>query len=143
MEGVMLHKIRHWILCIFFILLIIGFYGCSADKNKPEKIADVDYTIVEDTAIPTELQQLIEEKKTQEFCLSYSEGDSLYLVVGYGQQESAGYSIAVEDLYTTQDSLYVNTELLGPEDGENAAQEVTYPWIVIKTEQCDMMVYFD
>lgn len=139
----MLHKSRYWIVGGLLIFIMLSISACTTDNSKPEKVSDVEYTVVEDGSVPEELQQLIEEKKEQEFCLTYTEGDALYLVVGYGKQESAGYSISVEDLYMTADSLYVNTELLGPEEGEQAASEVTYPWIVIKTEKCDNMVYFD
>lgn len=69
--------------------------------------------------IPEKLMETIEQKKEAEFKLSFSSDTDLYLVHGYGEQETGGYSIVVRDLFLTENALYFDTELLGPENGSN------------------------
>ena len=63
-------------------------------------------------------------------------------MVGYGKQETGGYSIVVEDLYLTEEAIYVSTGLLGPDPGQKGTRE-SYPVIVIKTELLDKTILFE
>jgi len=45
--------------------------------------------------LPAELAALIQEKKANEFQLTYQSEKDLFLIKGYGQQISGGYSISV------------------------------------------------
>lgn len=40
---------------------------------------------------------------------------TLYLVVGYGRQPTGGYSIIVDELYTTENTIVFATTLTGRE----------------------------
>ncbi len=92
--------------------------------------------------IPEELRNTIEQKKTSPFKLTYSDDQGLYIVTGYGEQESGGYSIVVEELYLTENSIVFDTELRGPESAESAGSEKSYPYIVVKTEVLENPVVF-
>jgi hypothetical protein len=130
---------------LYFVLLLLSsifLFGCSTEK-KPEKVADIEYTVVSDSELPKELMELIEEKKEGEFRLTYADGEDLYLVVGYGKKDTSGYSVLVEDFYETEDSLYINTELLGPLEDEKTSSDSSYPWVVVKTSYTDKMIVFD
>lgn len=61
--------------------------------------------------------------------------------MGYGVQPTGGYSISVNELYLTDNSIVVNTELKGPEKGENAGAEQSFPYIVIRTEYLEILWY--
>ena len=61
---------------------------------------------------------------------------------GYGEQQTSGYSIIVEDLYLTSNAVCVVTELLGPGNGEEAAEATTCPYIVLKMESMELSVVF-
>ena len=63
--------------------------------------------------------------------------------MGYGKQESGGYSIAVNELYLTEANVHVDTNLLGPESTEKSNKVPSYPYIVIKTEYLDKTVIFE
>lgn len=130
---------RVWFVVI--ILFCLLYTGCTTEK-KPEKVADIKYTIISDNDIPKELMELMNDKKEGEFRLTYASGKELYLVVGYGKKDTSGYSVSIKDFYQAKDSLYINTELLGPKEGENKVSEPSYPWIVVKTTYTDMMVVF-
>lgn len=58
---------------------------------------------------------MIAEKGTEPFKLTYSDNQNLYISIGYGEQKTGGYSIAVDALYLTDDAIYVSTSLLGPD----------------------------
>lgn len=116
--------------------------GCSVEKDNEEKVRDLEFTVVGEMDVPEELQKIITEKKAQPFKLTYSDNENLYIVVGYGTQKTGGYSITVDDLYLGANSIVIDTELMGPEKGESAAPEASYPYIVIKTEFLENPVVF-
>lgn len=133
-------------LILLGILILCGFvfWACGTDA-KPEKTGDISYTIVPEDEVPEELKKLIDERIESEFRLSFSEGENLYLVVGYGRQETGGYSIQVKDLYLAEDVIYIDTELQGPlpEETESVQDSTAAPWIVVKLQQMDKTIYFE
>ena len=112
------------------------------EKDNGEKLRDLEFTVVGDGEVPEELMKTIDEKKSDVFKRTDSDGQNLYIVTGYGEQPSGGYSITVEELYLTENSIMLDTELLGPENGEQAGTEKSYPYIVIKTEYLENPVVF-
>lgn len=125
------------------ICSLIMLTGCGITQETPEKIRDLDFTVVEADEEPQALVEIISEKKEEPFQMSYTLGEDLYIVVGYGEQESGGYSIQVNECYETDSSIFVDTTLLGPDSQEEMANTVTYPYIVIKTESIpDKMIEF-
>ena len=116
--------------------------GCSVQKNEQDKVRDLEFAVVGEAELPEELKSLIEEKKAADFRLTYSNDQGLYIAVGYGQQATGGYSIAVRELYLTENSIVVDTELLGPEKGEEVGVEKSYPYIVVRTEYLENPVIF-
>ena len=89
-----------------------------------------------------ELAQIIEEKKNDSFRLTYTSGNELYIADGYGKQETGGYSITVPELYLTDNSIIVKTELKGPERSEPTGEEPSYPYMVLRTELLEEPVVF-
>lgn len=116
--------------------------GCSVEKDNGDRVRDLEFTVAVETEIPEELQKIIMEKQSQPFKLTYSDDKNLYIVVGYGPQETGGYSISVDDLYLTENSIVLDTQLLGPEKGEKVGTEQSYPYIVVKTEFMELPVIF-
>lgn len=136
---------RKWM--IFFglamwVLVVRTLSGCTFNKDNGDKVRDLEFTVVADADIPQELRQIIAEKQQSPFKLTYSDDNNLYIVVGYGKQASGGYSIAVNELYLTDNSIVLDTELIGPEKGDNTGTEPSYPFIVIKTEMSELPVVF-
>ncbi|WP_375340393.1 protease complex subunit PrcB family protein [Lacrimispora amygdalina] len=125
-----------------WVLVVRTLSGCTVNGDNGDKVRDLDFSVVADTDIPQELRQIIAEKQQSPFKLTYSDDKNLYIVVGYGKQASGGYSIAVNDLYLTDNSIVLDTELIGPEKGENTGTEPSYPFIVIRTEMSELPVVF-
>ena len=83
-----------FLLAAFLLATVLS--GCRFVRIEEEERKPVSYTVVERQDIPTQLDEIMNEKKEKEFQLSYETGDALYLVKGYGRQMSGGYSIQVE-----------------------------------------------
>ena len=132
MKGTIKGKVYLGLMMLFAMTLWLA--GCSASKDSGDKVRDLD--------LPDELKNLIAEKQQQPFKLTYSDEQNLYIAVGYGVQSTGGYSISVNELYLTDNSIVVNTELKGPEKGENAGTEQSFPYIVIRTEYLENPVVF-
>lgn len=134
-------KILSALLLISTAVLVLA--GCKKDENEIKKIKDLDFTVVEEADLPGELKEIIDEKKEKPFRLTYSNKDYLYIAVGYGKQNSGGYSIAVEELFLTDNAIYIDTNLIGPSQDEMVTHGVTYPYIVVKLEYMDKKVVFE
>ncbi len=131
------------------ILLLFGvmgssllFTGCKSENTDIKKIKDLEFTVVEDADVPEQLMQIINEKKKEPFKMSYSNADNLYIVVGYGEQPTGGYSISVDELFLTSNAVYIDTNLIGPSEKDYVTNAVTYPYVVVKTEFIDKSVVF-
>lgn len=116
--------------------------GCSVEKEDQDKVRDLEFAVVSEAELPEELAKLVAEKKAAPFKLTYSNDQGLYIVVGYGEQATGGYSIAVRELYLTENSIVVDTELLGHQKGEEVGVEKSYPFLVIQTEYLENPVIF-
>lgn len=136
-------KYMKFILLLMIVVTGLGLTGCKTEDTDIKKIRDIEYTVVEDADLPGELKEIIDEKKEDPFKLSYSNKDNLYIVVGYGIQNSGGYSVSVEELYLTSNAIYIDTNLIGPTDEDMITQGVTYPYIVVKMEFIDESIVFE
>ena len=86
---------------------------------------------------------MIEENKSKEIKLSYEKDGYLYIARGFGEQKNGGYSIRENYCYLAEDGVHVQFELLGPPAGETPPEEVTYPYIVVKTEMEGQNIIFE
>ena len=131
------------IACLLLWTFLVRFLtGCSVEKEDQEKVRDLEFSVVGEAELPEELKNLVLEKRTAPFKLTYSNDQGLYIAVGYGEQPTGGYSITVNELYLTENSIVVDTELKGPEKGEEVGAEKSYPYIVVRTEYLENPVIF-
>ena len=131
---------RKW--CLIFLAVWV-LAGCGVETQDEEKIKDLEFTVLDPERTPEELRNVLEEKKTEPFKVTYEDEGYLYICVGYGEQQTSGYSIAVEDLYLTSNAIYVKTDLLGPDGTEETADAVTCPYLVVKLEYLEQPVVFE
>lgn len=124
------------------LLAAIALGGCKWVRIEEEEKTPVTYTIAKQTELPEELLKMIEEKKGEEFFLSCSLGEDLYLVRGYGVQMSGGYSIRVEELSKNSSALFFYTSLEGPKTPVLRG-EPSYPYIAVKTKNVDLPVKYE
>jgi hypothetical protein len=142
MEAFM-RKVKIWALLLALVGSSFLLTGCKSEKTDIKKIKDLEFTVVEDADVPEQLMEIINEKKKEPFKMSYANGDSLYIVVGYGEKPTGGYSISVDKLFLTSNAVYIDTNLIGPAENEQVTNALTYPYIVVKTEFIDKSVVFE
>ena len=131
-----------WFLAGLAMLLLLGcLTACMQEKR--EKVRDLDSVILSEEVLPEKLKEIIDSKKAQPFQFTYSDKKNLFICIGYGKQETAGYSIALDELYLTDSEVIVSTTLLGPSVTDQAKKTATYPYIVIQTELVEQPVVFD
>ena len=131
------------VLLLTIILVSTALTGCKSVNTDVKKIKDLEFTVVEDPDVPGELKEFIDEKKAVPFKMTYTNKDSLYIVVGYGEQRTGGYSVTVDELYLTKNAIYINTNLVGPSKDASVSQSLTYPYVVVKLERRDEKVVFE
>lgn len=117
--------------------------GCTLLSEEKIKLRDLDFTILSEEKIPEQLKAILEEKKGAPFQLTYTDNENLYICIGYGEQETGGYSITVNELYLTDTNICVSTSLLGPEPSEKSNKTPSFPYVVIKTEFLEQTVIFE
>lgn len=116
--------------------------GCARRTDSSEKIRDLVFTVLDKEEVPDELSEVIEKEKTKPFKLSYADQGMLYIAEGYGEQPTSGYSVEVNRLYETEDAVWVDTTLMGPEKGEKTEETVTYPYVVVQLEYIGKDILF-
>lgn len=121
--------------------LLLMLAGCSMQKR--ERLRDLEATVLSEEVLAEELKEIIDGKKAKPFQITFSDKENLYICIGYGKQETGGYSIALNDLYLTESAVYVSTTLLGPDVSQQTKKTATYPYIVIKTELVEQPVVFE
>lgn len=124
-------------------LMCAAVYACGEKQDTMKKIKDLECTVIPEENLPEELLDMIEEKKENAFKITFEDQGFLYICIGYGTQQTGGYSIALNDLYETSNAVYVDTNLIGPSPEEKGNPVASYPYIVIKTEFIDKPVVFD
>lgn len=132
-------KKRISLLCLAVLFLTLG--GCRMIRIEEGDKTPLTYTVSDDSQIPEELKELIEERKESEFQIAYQRGNELFLVKGYGRQMSGGYSIQIESLQASSNAIFFETKLIGPTEKVQGG-EPSYPYIVIETEYRDYPVQF-
>ena len=130
---------RKWCLVMLIISMLTG---CGVQTQDPERVGDVEFTVLDLEKVPEELRNVLEEKKSAPFKVTYEDEGYLYICIGYGEQKTSGYSIAVNEFYLGKNAIYVDTSLIGPSKEETVNETLTYPYIVIKTQKREEPVVF-
>ncbi len=139
-----LHEYRMRIVSICLVcLMCAAVFACGQKQDTMKKIKDLECTVIPEDKLPAELLDTIGQKKESAFKITFEDQGFLYICVGYGTQQTGGYSIAINDLYETSNAIYVDTNLIGPSPEEKSNPVASYPYIVIKTEFIDKPVVFD
>ena len=138
---------RRWRrLLTLFIAIIFTCAACgSAEESgagEDEAAApDLSYEIISGDQVPQKLSEKILQEQGEKFGFSYRNGEDLYIAFGFGQKETGGYSIQVEEVSQSENGVFCKTRLLGPAEGKQG-QEPSYPCIVLKIKSTDKPVQF-
>ena len=83
------------------------------DVSEGER-KELSYAIVKPGDFPPEIDQILRKKKESAFQMAYESGDYLYILRGYGKQTRGDFSIQIEEVSKTENSVFVRTTLVGP-----------------------------
>jgi len=134
-----------WIKTLILTVVMIfamSLTGCKDTKIEEKKIKDLDYTVLGENEIPMELRQIIEENKLNVAKTTYVDMGELYIIICYGDQPTTGYSIEVNELYETKNTIAIKTTLKGPSKSEEVLNMITSPYIVVKLENMEKTVVY-
>lgn len=137
-----LRRITILFMAVAVLMTSVLVMGCKITDINSDKVSELDFTVVEDKDLPIELKKLIDSKKENTLRMTYTTKDYTYIVVGYGTQETSGYSIKVNDVYLGKNAIYVDVSLMGPAADETVSETKTMPYIVLKIEKRDETVIF-
>lgn len=129
------------ILTVFCMALCL--FGCGVEKTDESRVEDIDYCIVEEGDIPGELMEKIQEKKAADMKMVFENDDFVYIVRGYGEQETGGYSIQVTDVFLTKNAVVFRSNLVGPSKDEVKNAAPSYPYVVLKIQNMGRNVIFE
>ena len=137
-------NLRRWAAGILTVALLSCFLcGCSIEKVKAGDGVKPEYTVMKEEDFPDKVKELIEEHKETEFQLTYQDSGYLYLMKGYGKQQTGGYSIQIEDLSLWENAIHLQTVLIGPGEGEELKEKPSYPCLVVKMKYREEPVIFE
>lgn len=127
------------------LLVMAGLFlwGCSIEKVRAGDGLKPEYTVMKEADFPDKVKELVEQNREKEFQMTYQDGGYLYLLKGYGKQDTGGYSIQIEDLSLWDNAIHLKTILLGPEGGEELTDEPSYPCLVVKMKYREEPVIFE
>lgn len=128
--------------CMALVLVLSSLLSGCIVKQGQEKLEDLEFTVMDPADLPEELQQQIIARQEEEFSLTYSDEEYLYIARGYGEQETGGYCISIDQCYRTNNTICVKTILTGPQNGEKVNTAPSCPYIVIKLEMRSEEVVF-
>ena len=127
------------LICVLILTVVLS--GCRFIKIEEGERTPLEYTIMKQEEIPAEAVELMEQKKEKSFQMTYQVGDVRYLMKGYGQQLTGGYSIQVEEVSESENAVFCKTRLVGPEE-KNIGSEPSYPCIVLRITDTQKPVRF-
>ncbi len=147
-----MHK-RFWnvLWVVLQVMLLVGVMlsvwmivtDCTVFQLEDEKVQDLEYIIVNEANQPQEVQLLVEANQEDAMKMCYTDQGWAYIIIGYGAQDTSGYSIEVVEVYETENTVCVNTNLIGPASGEAIVELTTYPYIVIRIEENDKVIIYE
>ncbi|MGN0660039.1 MAG: protease complex subunit PrcB family protein [Emergencia sp.] len=115
------------------LVVLIAYFGLSAGETK------VKFERVSDKALPRELEaDILPEYRNLERALACKVGNEIYIVVTRGEKPTSGYDVKIEKVTLEnrddKSCLIVSAVFADPEDAENQAQVICYPYDVVKAD---------
>ncbi len=127
---------------LLLMLFSLFFTGCNIKVISEENKKEIPFVILGQEVIPEEVKKLIESKKEQQIKLTYVDDEKRYIIIGYGKQNTGGYSIYIEDLYAADNGIIVDTALVAPKNTAEVKKVPSYPVMVIQISEMALPIVF-
>lgn len=137
----MIRTAKKVVVLLCWIFLLVGMNGCLTKGKENERIA-VEFQVIAFDKAPKKLQEIIEEHKKEEIKMTWDGDEGRYIIRGYGEQPTGGYSIRADAVELMGDGLHVTTTLIPPEK-EQTAPEASYPCIILLVKNMEQEITFE
>ena len=111
----------------------------SADESK---VADVNYEIIDYFNLSETLRQCYDLSTCKNTRLIYEDEGYQYLIICYGPMSTTGYSIEVNALYETKNTIIIDTTLKGPSKQDYVEEKESSPTMVIRIPKQEKLIIF-
>lgn len=126
------------------ILCIVGLCACQKEEMVPDYMSapDLAFEIVTGQDVPQKVNEKIFQKQKEQFGFTYRDGDTMYIILGFGIQPTGGYSIQIVALKDTEDKIVVEANLVAPQPEDVVSDRESYPFIILKVQESQKNVQF-
>ena len=139
-------KRTRWLALLMIAVLMAVLAGCaSSDETSTDydpSMPDLEYEIAQAKDLPQKVNEKIFNKQKERFGFTYRDEDVMYIVFGFGEQPTGGYSIQVAALKDGTDKIILEANLLAPGKEEVISPSPSYPVMILKTQDHDKDVSF-
>ncbi|HAP31606.1 MAG TPA: hypothetical protein DCQ14_00915, partial [Firmicutes bacterium] len=95
-----------------------------------------------DEPLPAAVQAWVEESRNMFLAQSRKVGNTLYLLVTYGEKPTGGFVVEIGEVVVTADKISVPVNFRKPAPDEMVTQALTYPYDLKEMEPLDLPVQF-
>lgn len=131
---------------VFFLLIFSILLTACGKEEEPvrsyENAQDLAYEIVTGSDVPHKVNEKIYKAKEKGFGFAYRDGDAMYIIFGFGKQNTGGYSIQVLAVKENENAVIIEAKLVAPQPEEVIAASPSYPYMILKTANVEKDVQF-
>lgn len=130
---------------VAFILVLcigLGVFGCNGVDEAPgdTDCQPIEYEIMDENDVSQKIKEKMFEKQKDPYFFYSSDGNEMYIAIGYGEKPTGGYSIKIESVDQCGEVIIVKTELIEPSKEDVVSTAITYPSIILKIADMDSEV---
>lgn len=129
------------IAALFLSLILVSCGATAVKKNKIQPLYEVltqqptggaSIKFFEILSEPKEIKMLQNDAVLRKKISLNDVQKSVFLILNMGEQSTGGYSIGVERVDETKDSIIVQVKEFSPKATDMVTQGITYPYSVVK-----------
>ncbi len=133
------------ILCFLLVGMLLIMFGCQREEKHErsyESMTDLTYEIVSGSDVPHKVNEKIFKEKEKGFGFTYRDGDVMYIVFGFGRQNTGGFSIQMAAAKESETEILIEAKLIAPGPEEVVSTSPSYPYLILKMENVEKDVQF-
>ena len=124
------------------LLVLIGCFGKETPTRTYADMTDVVYEIVSGSEVPHKVNEKIFKEKEESFGFTYRDGEEMYVVFGFGKQNTGGFSIQVATAKENEAEILIEAKLVAPQPEEVVSTSPSYPYMILKMVNVEKDVQF-